>query len=544
MDPRQAWAGQRQWRVLHGGPGAVRHFLATWRAWHADPQRPRLLHHVAIDPAPALQAADDGDPLAAQLAQRWTGLTPGLHRFSFDDGRVLLTLCVGELGAILRELAFRADAILIGALDTDLLKALPRLCRRGTLLQAQGPAAVPAGALASAGFVVDAAAAPALRATYAPAWPVRNLPPHDDAAPAECVVIGAGLAGAAVAASLARRGSAVQVLDAGEGPATGASSLPAGLMAPHQSPDDNLLSRLSRAGIRITWQECARLLRQGTDWAPTGALEHRGADRRTVPAVTALDAWSRDAAFAQKTSAGLQTDDAAWWHATAAWVRPAALVQAWLATPGVAVRSDVAVHDVVAEGDAWLVRDAAGAAVARAPLVIVAAAGGTPALVAGRVTVHPVRGQVTWGLRQPGDVLPPFPVNGNGHFLPDVRIGDGRPAWLTGSTYGRADADPRPRKPDDAANLDRLRELLPRAAAQLAPRFADGSVRAWSNVRWASTDRRPLVGALAPGLWVSTAMGSRGLTFAALCGELIAARLHGEPWPLEARLAQAIDALR
>jgi tRNA 5-methylaminomethyl-2-thiouridine biosynthesis bifunctional protein len=39
-------------------------------------------------------------------------------------------------------------------------------------------------------------------------------------------------------------------------------------------------------------------------------------------------------------------------------------------------------------------------------------------------------------------------------------------------------------------------------------------------------------------------MGSRGLTFAALCGELLAARLHGEPLPLEPRLAAALDTAR
>jgi tRNA 5-methylaminomethyl-2-thiouridine biosynthesis bifunctional protein len=36
-------------------------------------------------------------------------------------------------------------------------------------------------------------------------------------------------------------------------------------------------------------------------------------------------------------------------------------------------------------------------------------------------------------------------------------------------------------------------------------------------------------------------MGSRGLTFSALAGELIAAQLHDEPWPLDARLAQALS---
>ena len=36
-------------------------------------------------------------------------------------------------------------------------------------------------------------------------------------------------------------------------------------------------------------------------------------------------------------------------------------------------------------------------------------------------------------------------------------------------------------------------------------------------------------------------MGSRGLGFAALCAELIAARIGSEPLPIEARLAKNLD---
>jgi tRNA 5-methylaminomethyl-2-thiouridine biosynthesis bifunctional protein len=39
-------------------------------------------------------------------------------------------------------------------------------------------------------------------------------------------------------------------------------------------------------------------------------------------------------------------------------------------------------------------------------------------------------------------------------------------------------------------------------------------------------------------------MGSRGLSFAVLCGELLAAWLHAEPWPIEKRLAQSLLASR
>ena len=39
-------------------------------------------------------------------------------------------------------------------------------------------------------------------------------------------------------------------------------------------------------------------------------------------------------------------------------------------------------------------------------------------------------------------------------------------------------------------------------------------------------------------------MGSRGLSFAMLCAELLAARLGAEPWPVEASLARALHARR
>ncbi|QJW84389.1 FAD-dependent oxidoreductase [Ramlibacter terrae] len=276
MDHRPAWAARRQWRVLQGGWNAGAEFLLAWAHWRDDPQRPALLHYVAIDAAP-------------RETERWSGLTPGFHRFSYEGGRVLLTLCVGERAAMLREQAFRADAILLDELTPTTLKALPRLCRRGTVLSCAGKVDLTLDELAGLGFVAD----DGFTARYAPSWKVKGLPDAERDPPLDAIVIGAGLAGAAVASSLARRGCTVQVLDAGAEPAGGASALPAGLVAPHQSPDDNLLSRLSRCGVRISVQECAQLLRAGTDWSLTGVLEHRGGDQRALPALGAALAPGR-----------------------------------------------------------------------------------------------------------------------------------------------------------------------------------------------------------------------------------------------------------
>jgi tRNA 5-methylaminomethyl-2-thiouridine biosynthesis bifunctional protein len=563
----QAWAGCAQWRILETGFGLGMNFLAAWHAWREDAQRPRMLHFASIEAWP-VAAQDllrnvDGEPalqpLAAELAARFDGLTPGFHRFAFDDGRVLLTLGVGDVAPMLREQSFRADSVFLDGFNPavnapmwslDTLKGVTRLVRRGATLATWSVAGQVRRDLQSCGWQVDKREGlppkrECLAARYDPAWEVKRLDAMPERAASDCAVIGGGLAGAAVAASLARRGWAVRVLDIAAGPGTGASDLPAGLLAPHQSPDDNLLSRLSRAGVRITLQEAQARLAAGLEWERTGVLEWRGDDARPLPALgEALAPWSREASEAQKRAAGFDAAQPAWWHESAAWIEPAALVRAWLRTPGVRFLGGRRIGRIVRAGERWQLHDPSGAPLLEASLVVVAAAHASAQLLDGRVQLNPVRGQVTWAPHaDDAQLLPPFPVNGHGHFLPRVPLVD-RGAWITGSTYGRGDPDATLRREDDAANLQRVRELLPGAAPAMEAALQQGATRSWSGVRCASQDRRPLLGEVESGLWVSTAMGSRGLTFAALCAELMAARLHAEPLPLEARLAHALDARR
>jgi tRNA 5-methylaminomethyl-2-thiouridine biosynthesis bifunctional protein len=563
-----AWAGLPHWRVLEAGFGLGLNFLATWRCWKDDPQRPRMLHYVSIEAWPvaaadlvrSAQAHPELQPLADELALQWWGLTPGFHRLAFEGGQVLLTVCIGDVQAMLRELDFRADSVYLDGFEPQrnpemwslgTLKAVARLCRRGAGLATWTSAGQVRRDLLQCGFQVGRTEGlppkrHSLRGTFDPAWAPKGLDDSDATfAERRCVVVGAGLAGAAVAASLARRGWQVEVLDRASQPAAGASALPAGLMAPHQSPDDNPLSRLTRTGIRMTLQQAEHLLVAGDEWQLTGALEHRLDDTRAAPDLGDMGSpWTRDADDVHKSQALLAPADTAWWHERAAWIKPAALVRAWLAGPGIAWRGNTRVHRLHHANGQWQALDASDRVLAQAPMVVLAAAYGSAPLLSGRVELHPVRGQASWAPRRPGDdPWPAAPLNGHGHLLPAVPLDQGL-AWLTGSTYGRDDADAAPREDDQRANLERLGRLLPDLAARLAPAFAAGEVRSWTGTRCASADRRPLVGEVEAGLWLSTAMGSRGLSFAALCAELLAAQLHGEPLPLPRKLAEALSVRR
>ena len=117
--------------------------------------------------------------------------------------------------------------------------------------------------------------------------------------------------------------------------------------------------------------------------------------------------------------------------------------------------------------------------------------------------------------------------------------------WLMGAGYERDVELPSIKPQDHADNFERLQTLLPHTALALADQFNPQQAQGWAGIRCTTPNRLPLVKKLSqlpapPGLWLCTGMGSRGLSFAALCGELLAARLHGEPLPVESRLAKAM----
>ncbi len=575
-----AWAHQPQWRILETGFGLGLNFLVTWQAWKADPARPRLLHFVSTEAFPA-SAADmlraaaahpELMPLAQQLQAQCWGLLPGVHRLVFEEGRVLLSLCIGDTQAVLREQQFEADSVYLDGFspsknpdiwDIHTLKAVARCCRRGTRIASWTIARTVLDGLSQCGFTVRKTPGlppkrDNLQGEFDPRWEPRkamSFTPFTPVAPSSCVVIGAGLAGAAVAASLARRGWQVEVLDSHEAPAGGASGLPAGVLVPHVSPDDSLLSRLSRCGVRATWQQAQALLQPGTDWQACGVLERRLDGSAGLPAdwPEAGHDWSQTASQAQLAQAGLGADTKpACWHHRAGWIKPARLVHALLAQPGIRWRGGL--HAARLQRDLasghWQVLNAQGSCMAQARMVVLAAGHASRLLFEGGLPLQAIRGQMSWGIHAdlPGAAtFPPFVVNGSGSFIPAVPTAEGL-AWLAGATFERDQDNTDTRSAGQQANAERLHTLLPATAHLLAPVFQNNAARAWAGVRCASPDRLPLVGALEgaghDGLWLSTAMGSRGLSFAVLCGELLAARLHGEPLPLEQRLAQALSPQR
>ena len=558
----EEWADRSAWTVLDTAFGLGEKFLRTWRLWKSDPHRSRMLHYVAIAPVEAPigpYATPDKAPenplqhalmLALNSEQLMT--QAGFHRLTFESGLVSLTLCIGDVKPMLAEQDFVADTIFIGegGWDKWALKQLARRCHRGTRFHAGKSARSRGSVWEDAGFQFSDTAQTGFAGAFNPRWSISGSRKGGVFTPPEvasCAVVGAGLAGATVAHALALRGWKVRVFDSQPDVAGGASGLPAGLIVPHVSVDDSPRSRMSRSGTRLMIAHAKRLLDSGNDWELSGVMEHRRAVNTQSPSPSNV------------------------WHAHAGWIKPARMVKALLGLPGIEFSGSTHIKQVERSDSLWLLRDDVGGEVGRFGIVVIANAVACQDLVEtlppnvpvgsellrNIKSLVPMHGTVTTAPFGVGNrhadlgaigALPPFPVNGNGSFLPRVPDGSSH-AWFAGATFEATASQLLDVQAQHAANRRRLGQLLPDAATALAPLFEDRSrLRHWSGTRCVTHDRLPLVGEIrgesATGLWISTGMGARGLSFSALCAEILVARIAGEPLPIEVGLCSGLSAGR
>jgi tRNA 5-methylaminomethyl-2-thiouridine biosynthesis bifunctional protein len=554
----QAWARRASFVILETGFGTGLNFLTTWAAWRDDPARPARLHFLSVEKHPF--RADDLARLHAQwpefaalseeLQANWPALMPGFHRIALDGGRVQLTLMLGDAAECLRQVEAAVDAFYLDGFSPDcnadlwqpgLFDTLARLAKPDATAATYTVAAPVRQGLAQAGFVCDKRAGYGRKRHCLAArfkGPSRWV---EAATPQHVAVVGAGVAGAAIAHALAQRGMEVTLLERAAAPAQAASGNPVGVFRPVISRDDSRATRLTRAAFLHDLRAWARL--NGIEWARCGVLHlARDADA-AAKQQQALAATAPPAEFARWVDLAEARELANWpvaspgvFFPAAGWVVPASLCRAWLDHPAISLKTGCAVARVHAVARGWQVLDGDGLALAEADAVVLANARDALSLVPDQGwPLNTVRGQIT---QLPLGSLPQIQrvIAREGYVAP----GASRP--LVGATYEHDDDDTTPRTASDRANLARLEAILPGAGAQLAVDEMSGR----ASLRATLPDRLPIVGAVDghAGLYVAAGYASRGVVWAGLLGEALADRMSGQPLPLEAELMRAIAPAR
>jgi tRNA 5-methylaminomethyl-2-thiouridine biosynthesis bifunctional protein len=528
----ERWAGRERFVILETGFGFGLNFLATWQAWRRDPARCGKLHFVSVEKHPFtlqdLRAVHSRYPEfereAAELHSAWPVLVPGAHRLELDAGRIVLTLFFSDI-KLLRDLRLAADAIYLDgfspARNPDmwshaLLRAVSRLAAPGATAATWSVAASVRAALESAGFAVEKATgfgnkkemllARTIRKAYLASTPRRNA-----------VVVGAGLAGAAICERLCARGWQVRLIERHAAPAQEASGNHAGSFHPLVTPDDSVFARLTRAGFLyglLNWEKL-----DGVRWDRCGVLQlardaKEDASQRASIANLALPAEYAQYVTREEAAAhaGVPVEAAGLWFPEAGWIQPQSLVNAQLAACGDRLERVFNNEIKKLEEEAVVILATAGDALSPVP----------------HARLRRVRGQLTY---LPGESIdaPRAVLLRGGMVLPSV---DG--LCVVGASYDLDDADPAPRASSHARNLERLERIIP---VKTRPQSLEGRVA----FRTVAPDRLPLVGKLAEGVYGALAYGSRGLLWSALAAEVLASELEGDPMPMEGTLLNALD---
>lgn len=563
--PRR-WEGRDSFTVCETGFGLGNNFLALWQAWRRSSRRPGRLHVLSFEAHPfsredlaAALTGHEGElrDMANALLGVWPPLLPGLHRVEFEEQRLTLTLAFGRIEHLSRQVEANVDAFFLDGFSPsrnpamwsrELFGQLVRIANKGATAATWCSAGQVRRDLAAAGFLVERTPGfggkrQMSRAVLRPGLGrALSAPERQDV-----LVVGGGLAGAGVAHSLALRGHEVTVLDPAfrHGPSGSHEGHRCAAMTPALSRDDNPMSRISRAGI----------LSAGRRWAAMpDVMQACGSLLRIEDAQAAL--WQQSLAhwgFPKEWAAWCSADETrqrcGWplaqggiWLGHGAVVRPARLVASLLNQGRIRLRSE-AVSTLRRVSDGWQALSEDGQVLARASRAVIAAAAETPALLAAAAPNAPqtklsgmqrMAGQVAYFS---GAGLPPTHaiVAGAGYWLPEVEG-----VHVGGSTY------------EFDVNLTCSTEAGARAVAHKVAdllglelpvlQSAIAHPCGWAGWRMALSDHLPVI---APAdkqetLWLSCAYGSRGLSWMTLAGEVLAAKLNGEPQIVERELLRGL----
>ena len=365
----------------------------------------------------------------------------------------------------------------------------------------------------------------------------------------EIVVIGAGICGATIANELLERGQAVCIIDAAPSPATACSSHAYAIAHPHIGKGSPRLLRLTRLAFLLAEARWKNVWRQHGIFQPTKKDKtfDRAATEQHLHSLN-LDEDMAIAMDAQEANKFCGIEQSGVWLPRGAGLNLFEASQRLLQNhAGLTCLWSKRVMRIQANGNQWQLFDASSELIASANKVVLACALETKALLSTidiRLPLKPVRGQLSIFTVRKDDPwvkkLPQVGISGDGYCLPAKRLDDGSYQWIVGSSFDEGEDDLSPREISDDFNREQAKRLVDYEEGSLSSLIKSGD---FVGVRCVAGDRLPIIGALPqrPGIFLATALGSRGILWSALAAKLITAQLLEDDFALLARLGFAAD---
>ncbi|MGY4533925.1 tRNA 5-methylaminomethyl-2-thiouridine biosynthesis bifunctional protein [Pseudomonas sp. TE3786] len=578
------------------GFGTGLNFLCAWELFARTAPAGTQLHFVSVEKYPlshtdlqrALSLWPELQPLAEPLLAQYVALHPGFQRLLFDDGRVVLTLLIGDVMELLPQLDGEIDAWFLDGFapaknpemwSAELFAELARLSTPRTTLGTFTTKGDVRRALKAVGFKLKRVPGlghkwevlkghfiglqDAPKPERSKAWYARPAPLDG---PRTALVIGAGLAGCATAASLGARGWQVTLLERHGEIAQEGSGNPQGVLYLKLSAHGTSLSRLIVAGFGHTRRQIQRLQR-GRDWDACGVLQlafDAKEDERQAKLATAFAAdLVQPLTHAEaEQQAGVALASGGLFYPQGGWVHPPALCQVLAEQANVRLQLHQQVLQLRQHEGQWQAWDGEQLLASASVAVLATAADVQGFAATAHLPLKRIRGQITRLPQTAASSALRTVVCAEGYVAP-AREGE----HTLGASFDFHSQDLSLKAAEHASNLQLLKEISTDLAQRLnADALPVAELQGRAAFRCTSPDYLPIVGPVAdaeafaeaygvlrkdarqnpdtpcpwlPGLYVNSGHGSRGLITAPLAGELLAAWLDNELLPLPRDVAEA-----
>ena len=579
------------------GFGTGLNFLCAWQLFEQQAVAGARLHFVSVEKYPlstpdlqrALALWPELKPFADQLLAHYVAIHQGFQRLVLDNGRVTLTLLIGDALEQLPQLDARIDAWFLDGFapaknpdmwTAELFAELARLAAPGSTISTFTSTGWVRRLLNAAGFKMKRTPGighkwEILRGVFL-GWPEETAAPvaakpwfaRPTPSPGErhALVIGAGLAGCATAASLAARGWQVSLLERHDALAQEASGNPQGVLYLKLSAHGTALSQLIVSGFGYT-RRLLEHLQRGVDWDDCGVLQLAFNAKEAQRQAQLAQAFPEDLLHTldqqqARIRAGVDLQWGGLFYPEGGWVHPPALCTWQAAHPGIRILTHHDVLQLRREQGHWQAWDGERL-LASAPTVVLAGAADIKRFdFSSDLPLKRIRGQITRLPQTPESQGLSTVVCAEGYVAP-ARLGE----HTLGASFDFNNDDLTPTAAEHAGNLHLLEEISMDLVARLgADTLRPETLEGRAAFRCTSPDYLPIVGPLADreafadayaslgkdarqtpdipcpwleGVYVNSGHGSRGLITAPLSGELLAAWLDDEPLPLPRAVAEA-----
>ena len=568
LDQRFATLSNKQsFTIGETGFGTGLNFLCAWQLFEQVAPEGASLDFFSTEKFPldvdelraALAIWPDLKPFYDELIQHWWRWVPGWNRWNFADGRVRLTLAIGDVYETLPQLpSGSVDAWFLDGFSpsknpemwTDsVLMQLARTSNTEATMATYTSAGWVRRGLQRAGFSIEKVPGYGRKREmvcgqlFRPSHPLESQ--RRPTRPQSAIVIGGGIAGCAAAYALAKRGVGVTLLERSTHLASAASGNSRGILHARFGASDNLLHRFVLASYGHALTLLDEVLPVDGDLRSECGLLQLNFSPNESKRITQLakGEWPEhlfrvidDTEASDLT--GIKMESGGLWFPSGGWVVPPALCARLVDDPLIESRLGHQVEMLTQFDDEWLAEGCNGEGEGweiKADLVVVCCA--HSALALDRFSQFPltaVRGQVSL-----------IPETQSSRSLRAVVCGDGycAPALqglhIIGASHSFNDESLDVRPCDHADNLARMAAHSPALREALGEIDID-HLEGRASVRCSAPGAMPLVGEVQSGLYCSLAHGTRGLITAGLAGETIAAMACGHLSPLPESILSAL----